>query len=75
MLHNAIYCIAQIFGRGKPWQMTGGLPNFTIQILAMFCAINKESKQTGIHQSFTRQKFLMEIHQVFLYQTFTLYGM
>ena len=30
------YHIVQIFGGGKPWQITGGLPNFIIQtILAM----------------------------------------
>ena len=59
----AKYCIMQSFGRGKPWwiwQIIGGLPNFTVQILTMSRDINKESKQTGICQSFIGQKFLME---------------
>ena len=48
-----------MFGGGKPWQITGGSPNFTIQILTMSCYsrnINKESKQTEICQSFNRRK-------------------
>ena len=56
------YCIAQMFGRVKPWWfqgITGGSPYFTIQILIMSCDINKESKQAGIHQRFTGQNFLI----------------
>ena len=53
--------IAQIFGRVKPWWITGGSPNFTIKILVS--RDKKECKQTGIHQSCTHQKFLwLEIH-------------
>ena len=48
-----------MFGGGKPWQITGGSQNFTIQILTMSHDIYKESKQAGIHQSLTHQKFLM----------------
>ena len=75
----AKYCIMQSFGRGKPWwiyQITGGLPNFTVQILTMSHDINKESKQIGICQSFIRQKFLMENlpRKVFLRQKVMLYG-
>ena len=57
------YHITQIFGRGKPWQnwqITGGLANFTIQILTMSHGINKANKQ--------------EFTKGFLHQTFTLYG-
>ena len=41
------------------WQITGGLPNFIIQILTMSCDIYEESKQAGIRQSFLRQKFVL----------------
>ena len=47
--------------RGKSWQIwqiTGSWPNFIDQILTMSRYISKESKQAGIHQSFTSQKFL-----------------
>ena len=57
-----LYHIAWIFGKGKPWRIwriTGGLPNFTIQILTMYRDINKESKKTGISQSFLCQKFVL----------------
>ena len=53
-------CIARIFGGGKPWQIwriNDGSPNITIQILTLSRDINKESKQTEICQSFTRQSF------------------
>ena len=66
--HWVKYCIAWMFGGGKPWQIwwiTGGLPNITIQILMMSHDINKENKQTGIHRSFTHQKFWWEIRQSF----------
>ena len=37
-----------MFGGGtrwQIWQVTGGLPNFTTQILTMFCDIYKANKQ------------------------------
>ena len=49
------YHIVWILGGGKPWWIwwiTGGLPNVTVQSLAMSHDINKGSKQTGICQSF-----------------------
>ena len=55
------YHIVQIFveeNLGK-WQITGGSLHFTIQILTMPQDINKESKQAGFRQSFTRQMFLI----------------
>ena len=58
----------QMFGRGKLWQIwqiVGGSPNLTIQILKMLheIPVNKVSKQAGIHPSFTCQKFsLPNIH-------------
>ena len=47
------------------------------QILTMFCDIYKESKQAGIHQSFTHQKVLMRNSPMLsiLHQKFALYGM
>ena len=57
-----------MFGKGNLWQIwwiTGGLPNFAIQILTMSCDLSKESKQTGFCTSFARQKFLIKIHQSF----------
>ena len=53
------YRIAQMLGWGKPWWITGGLPNFTIQILTMSRDIYEESKQAGIRQSFLCQKFAL----------------
>ena len=47
-----------MFGGGKPWRITGGSPNFTIQILTMSYYsrnINKANKQK-FAKVFTRQK-------------------
>ena len=47
----------------KPWQIwliTGGSPNFTIQILTISRDIYKESKQAGIRLRFS----LPKIHAV-----------
>ena len=57
------YCIVWTFGGGKPWwiwQIIGGLPTFTVQILTMSHDINKANEQ--------------ELAKVFLHQTFALYG-
>ena len=50
-----VYCIARIFGGGKLgqiWRITGGSSNFAIHTIISH-DIYKESKQIGIHQSFT----------------------
>ena len=51
-----IYHIAQVLGGGKLWRNLC-FTKFTIYILTMSRDINKEGKQTGIHQSFTQQSF------------------
>ena len=43
-----------MFGRGKCWQITGDLPNFTSQIDDVYY---KETKQAEYHPSFTHQSF------------------
>ena len=68
------YHIAQSFGGGKPWQITGGLLNFTIQILTMSRDIYNESKQEGIRQSLLTKRSDEKFANVFLCQKFTLYG-
>ena len=40
----------------------------------MSCDINKESKQTGIHPSFTHQFSDGKFAKVFLFQTFALHS-
>ena len=63
------YCIAyECLVEENVGGITGGLPNFTIQILTMSCDIKKANKQ----ECFTSQKLLMA--KVFLHQTFMLYG-
>ena len=60
-------------GKGWPiWQISGDLPNLPSKLVND--VHNRESKQAGIHQSFTRQKLLMENSPVFLHQTFVLYS-
>ena len=63
LLYAHIPYMAQIFGQGKPWRIwwiTGALSNFTVQFLqCLMTYINKESKQTGIYQSFLHQKFTL----------------
>ena len=67
------YCIVQIFGEGKPWQITGDSPNFTIQILTMSHDINK--KQTNWNSpKFYLPKVSNEFTKVFLREKFMLHG-
>ena len=73
-----VYRIAQLFGDGKPWWIwwiIGGSPNFTIQILTRSCNINKEANKQEFAQVSFAKSFWWEIRQVFLHQTFALYGM
>ena len=41
----------------KPWQITGGLPNFNIQILTISHDIYKDASRSSL--KFFNQKFLM----------------
>ena len=57
-----IYCIAQMFCGRKPWwiwQITGGSPNFTIQILIMSHNINLKKQTSRNLPKFMHQNFLM----------------
>ena len=45
--YSATFTIQQTYI--ETWQITGGWPNFTIQIIRLSRNTNKESKQVGIH--------------------------
>ena len=69
--------IAWNFGGGKPWwiwRITGGSPNFTIQILIMSHDINNESRKTGIRQFYSPKVSDGKFPKVFLHQNFMLYS-
>ena len=70
----AKYCIAWIFGDLANLVNHWWFVKFTIQIFAMSRDINKESKQTGIHPSFTHQFSDGKFAKVFLFQTFALHS-
>ena len=59
LLLEEVYHIAWIFSRGKPWQIIGGLPNFTILVLTMTLDINTETNKQELAKVFLRQKFVL----------------
>ena len=69
--------IAWIFGEGKPWriwQITSGSTNFTIQLLTIFCNINKKANKQEFTKFYWPKDSDENFAKVFLRQKSTLHG-